>query len=104
MSRAQLAELVDYVAALAVREQASWALPASDLGDREHGYGIGAYTSRGLYGVIRPCPYSLDRLAPSTRIFVRNAREKALITGTEVVDAGLVTHFDLPDHEQTTLL
>ncbi|GAA2216480.1 hypothetical protein GCM10009850_119490 [Nonomuraea monospora] len=34
----------------------------------------------------------------------RNAGEKALITATELVDAGLVTHFDLPDHEQTTLL
>ncbi|GAA4984632.1 hypothetical protein HD597_000648 [Nonomuraea thailandensis] len=80
------------------------ALPVSERGDREHEYGIGIYTARGLYGVVRPCPHSLDRLAPSTRIFVRNAREKALFAAAGLADAGLVTHFDLPDHEQTTLL
>ena len=35
---------------------------------------------------------------------MRNAREKALITATGLTNADLVTHFDLPDHEQTTLL
>jgi len=35
---------------------------------------------------------------------VRNAREKACITATGLVNAALVTHFDLPDHEQTSLL
>ena len=104
VSAAQLTELLDHVAALSMTEHASRALPGSDEGDREHAYGIAVYTGRRLYGVVRPCPQSLSRLHTPTRIFVRNAHEKALITATGLIDADLVPHFDLPDHEQTTLL
>ncbi|MFD1939628.1 MULTISPECIES: competence protein CoiA family protein [Nonomuraea] len=104
VSAAQLTELIDHVAALSMTEHASRALPSPDEGDREHAYGIAVYTGRRLYGVVRPCPQSLGRLHTPTRVFVRNAHEKALITATGLIDADLVTHFDLPDHEQTTLL
>lgn len=104
VSAAQLTELLDHVAVLSMTERTSRALPGSDEGDREHAYGIAVYTGRRLYGVVRPCPHPLGRLPTSTRIFVRNAHEKALITATDLVNADLVTHFDLPDHEQTTLL
>ena len=104
VSAAQLTELLDHVAVLSMTERTSRALPGSDEGDREHAYGIAVYTGRRLYGVVRPCPHSLGQLPASTRIFVRNAREKALITTTGHVNADLITHFDLPDHEQTTLL
>ncbi|MFD8533894.1 competence protein CoiA family protein [Streptosporangium canum] len=104
VSAAQLTELLNHVAALSMTEHASRALPGTDEGNREHAYGIAVYTGRRLYGVVRPCPQSLGRLHPSMRVFVRNAREKALITATGLIDADLVTHFDLPDHEQTTLL
>ncbi|MEV0237822.1 competence protein CoiA family protein [Nonomuraea sp. NPDC050786] len=104
VSTAQLTELLDHVAALAVSERTARALPVSGQVDREHGYGIAVHTGRLLYGVVRPCPHSLGRLPTSTRIFVRNAREKALITAMDLVDADLVTHFNLPDHEQTALL
>ncbi|GAA4522584.1 hypothetical protein GCM10023191_102040 [Actinoallomurus oryzae] len=104
VSAAQLTELLDHVARLSMTERTSRALLRSDEGDRDFAYGIPVYTGRHLYGVIRPCPHSLGRLPTSSRIFVRNAREKALITATGLVNADLVTHFDLPDHEQTTLL
>ncbi|MFD8557366.1 competence protein CoiA [Streptosporangium canum] len=104
VSAAQLTELLDHVAALSVAEHTSRALPGAIEGNREHAYGIAVYTGRRLYGVVRPCPQSLGQLRTSTRVFVRNAHEEALITATGLIGAALVTHFDLPDHEQTTLL
>ncbi|MFC4056073.1 competence protein CoiA family protein [Actinomadura syzygii] len=104
VSAAQLAELMGHVTALSISEHASRALPRSDEREREYAYGLALYTGRRLFGVVMPCPHSLDRLPNSTRIFVRNAREKACITATGLVNADLVTHFDLPDHEQTSLL
>ncbi|MEV1175303.1 hypothetical protein [Nonomuraea sp. NPDC049784] len=67
LSTAQLTELLDHVAVLSVSEHASRALPVSDQGDREHGYGIAVYTGHRLYGVVRPCPHSLGRLSHEER-------------------------------------
>ncbi|MEV1174575.1 pentapeptide repeat-containing protein [Nonomuraea sp. NPDC049784] len=41
-------------------------------------------------------------LSPEDRQETLRPLNKALITATELVDAGLVTHFSLPDHKQTT--
>ncbi|MET9245430.1 hypothetical protein [Nonomuraea sp. NPDC003709] len=89
LSTTQLTELLARIAVLCMSE---------------HAYGIALYAGHRLYGVARPCPYSLGRLSDSTRIFVRNAREKALVTATGLINADLVTHFDPPDYEQTVLL
>jgi competence protein CoiA len=67
------------------------------------GYGIAAYQSRRLYGILRPSPASLHRVPPAVPVFLRNAREAQQIIEAGVIAPERVVHFDLPDHEQTPL-
>jgi hypothetical protein len=52
---------------------------------------------------MRPSPTSAHRLRQGETVYVRNAREAALITEAASEKALSVTHFDLPDHEQESL-
>lgn len=70
----------------------------------DNAYGIAAYRRHRLYGIIRPSPASLHRLPSTVPVFVRNAREAHLLTDTGKVDPARIVHFNLPDHEQITLL
>ncbi|MBN1171688.1 MAG: hypothetical protein JXA67_05900 [Micromonosporaceae bacterium] len=67
-------------------------------------YGIAVYLRRRLYGILRPSPASLHRLPPDVAVFVRNAREAQRIIDTGKIDPMRVVHFNMPDHEQMTLL
>ncbi|MEU1284127.1 hypothetical protein [Kitasatospora sp. NPDC005856] len=58
----------------------------------------------GLFGVLRPCPALVGRCPEllHERVFVRNAREARLLTEVGL-DPARITHFDVPDYEQTAL-
>jgi hypothetical protein len=70
----------------------------------DNGYGIAIYVRRRLHGILRPSPASSRRLPPAVPVFVRNAREAQLLTGTGNIDPARVVQFDLPDHEQMSLI
>ncbi|WP_432978927.1 competence protein CoiA family protein [Dactylosporangium sp. CA-233914] len=70
----------------------------------DYAYGIAVYLRRPLYGILRPSPAFLHRLPPTVPVFVRNAREAQLITAPGKIDPARVVHFDLPDHEQMSLI
>ncbi|SCL18071.1 hypothetical protein [Micromonospora inyonensis] len=67
-------------------------------------YGIAIYVRRRLHGVLRPSPASLGRLPPVVPVYVRNAREAHELVSTGNIDPARVVHFDLPDHEQMSLM
>lgn len=67
-------------------------------------YGIAIYTRRRLHGILRPSPASLRRLPPVVPVYVRNAREARQLTDTGNIDPARVIHFNLPDHEQISLI
>lgn len=67
-------------------------------------YGFPAYLRSQLYGILRPSPASLRRLPPAVPVFVRHDREAQLLTSTGQIDPARVVHFDLPDHEQMSLI
>ncbi|MCO1575141.1 hypothetical protein M8C13_05130 [Crossiella sp. SN42] len=84
------------------------------LGDepaREHAYGVavmlmapqfGSYEE--WYAVIRPSPASVHRLPGRRLVFVRNAGEVQRLIATGSISAERITHFDLPEGEQLSLL
>ncbi|MEU1812984.1 competence protein CoiA family protein [Micromonospora aurantiaca (nom. illeg.)] len=67
-------------------------------------YGIAIYIRRRLHGILRPSPASLHRLPPVVPVYVRNAREAHELVSTGNIDPARVVHFDLPDHEQMSLM
>jgi len=67
-------------------------------------YGIAIYTRQRLHGILRPSPASLHRLPPVVPVYVRNARETHQLTDTGNIDPARVIHFNLPDHEQMSLV
>ncbi|MFF4605916.1 competence protein CoiA family protein [Streptomyces sp. NPDC001339] len=109
LSEAQVQELIDAVTALSWKENGARAEIRSPLGGvAEFAYGLAMHRVGRIsqvYGIVRPCPELLCR-APqllTMRIFLRNAREAALLTSLGVLDADRIHHFDLPDHEQMWL-
>lgn len=67
-------------------------------------YGIAIYLRRRLHGILRPSPASLHRLPPVVPVYVRNAREAHELAITGNIDPARVVHFNLPDHEQMSLM
>lgn len=67
-------------------------------------YGITAHLRRRLHGILRPSPASLHRLPTTVTVFVSNAREAQLLTDTGKIERARIVHFDLPDHEQMSLI
>ncbi|MFJ4679246.1 competence protein CoiA family protein [Kitasatospora sp. NPDC088783] len=107
VSAAQRAELAAAV------EQEAWTTLTTraqidpDALSPQYAYGVAAWAggSRyGLFGVIRPCPSLVGRCPEllRERVFVRNAREARLLFEAGL-DPACITHFGLPDFEQTTL-
>ncbi|MCN0179973.1 hypothetical protein [Salinispora arenicola] len=71
---------------------------------KDSAYGIAVYTRRRLHGILRPSPASLHRLPSAVPVYVRNAREAHQLTETGNIDPARVVHFNLPDHEQMSLI
>ncbi|MEV8103999.1 competence protein CoiA family protein [Streptomyces sp. NPDC088135] len=109
LSKQQITELFSMVAERAWREEKLWVqIPEKLLMDPAYAYGVPLYTQdkrrRSLYGVVRPCP---SLLATSSRAreehaLVRSAHEARELQ--EMGHEGRITHFDLPEHEQLTML
>ncbi|WP_328421744.1 competence protein CoiA family protein [Micromonospora sp. NBC_00389] len=70
----------------------------------DRAYGIAIRVRLRLHGVLRPSPASLHRLPPAVPVYVRNAREAQQLAATGAIDPTRVVHFDLPDHEQMSLI
>ncbi|RKR88437.1 competence protein CoiA-like protein [Micromonospora pisi] len=104
LSPAQVQELRDAVAEPLWKKQATRAEFDAQGASADSAYGIAIYTRRRLHGILRPSPASLHRLPPVVLIYVRNAREAHQLTDTGNVDPGRVIHFNLPDHEQMSLI
>ncbi|GGM23019.1 competence protein CoiA family protein [Dactylosporangium sucinum] len=104
LSPAQIQQLRDAVADPLWTKQAARVEFDPDGATADYAYGIAVYLRRRLYGILRPSPASLHRLPPTVPVFVRNAREAQLLTATGKVDTARVVHFDLPDHEQMSLI
>ncbi|WP_229403307.1 hypothetical protein [Micromonospora okii] len=67
-------------------------------------YGIAIYIRRRPHGIPRPSPASLHRLPPVVPVYVRNAREAHELIRTGNIEPARVVHFNLPDHEQMSLM
>jgi hypothetical protein len=83
--------------------RSSRAAPEQIQAEERYGYGISLHVGGRLYGVVRPYPGSLHRLASNLKIFVRSTREAEQILAHENIDSSRVIHFDLLDHEQMAL-
>lgn len=75
----------------------------------EYGHGVAVLQRHPRHGVqvcaiLRPSPASAHRLPRRLPVFMRNAGEARLITGTGGVHPGRVVHFDLPEGEQLSLM
>ncbi|MFJ1757348.1 competence protein CoiA [Kitasatospora sp. NPDC088134] len=107
LSQEQRAELVAAVEAEAWKALVTRAEIDATVIAPQYAYGMTARVGGrrpGVFGVLRPCPALVGR-SPGlldVRVFVRNAREVRLL-----VEAGLdpasITHFGLPEFEQTAL-
>lgn len=103
-SDAQRQELLDAISGYTLKQTGTKAAPEQlEKYEARHAYGIALFSLGKLYGVARPSPASLHRLASDLPIFVRTAHEAEQILTQGVVDADRVTHFNLPDHEQLSL-
>ncbi|MFF8478745.1 competence protein CoiA family protein [Streptomyces sp. NPDC015414] len=106
LSRKQMEELFAAVVERAWREEKLRVEIPEKPGMAVHfAYGIPVY-SRGrhqaLYGIVRPCP-ELVSLSPQLayqRVLVRNAQEMREFDETL---AGRITHYDLCEHEQSSM-
>ncbi|MER6756590.1 competence protein CoiA family protein [Micromonospora echinofusca] len=104
LSAAQIHELREAVAeplwkTHAARPEFDAQGPAPD-----RAYGIAIYIRERLHGVLRPSPASLHRLPPAVWVYVRNAREAQQLAGTGTIDTARIVYFNLPDHEQMSLI
>ncbi|MGJ3227098.1 competence protein CoiA family protein [Micromonospora aurantiaca (nom. illeg.)] len=104
LSPAQVQELRDAVAEPLWKSQATRAEFDAQGATADSAYGITIYTRRRLHGILRLSPASLQRLPPVVPVYVRNAREAHQLTDTGNIDPGRVIHFNLPDHEQMSLI
>lgn len=105
VSGTQLLELREAVAAPVWKDHATKVhFDPQPTTSAEYGYGIAVFLRHRLYGILRPAPASLHRIPAKVPVFVRNAREAAVLIATEHIDPARVVHFDLPDHEQMSLI
>lgn len=99
----QIQQLLDAVVDRLWREQAVRVAVDRDLLP-DFAFGMAVYTRHQLSGIVRPCPTSLHRLPRGGLVFARNAREARQIRDATRIEAPRLVHFDLPDHQQMTLL
>lgn len=104
LSLAQIQQLRDAVAGPIWKKEAIHAEFDPGGPAQNTAYGIAVYLRQRLHCVLRPSPASLHRLPPDIPVIARNAREAQQIIATGQVDRTRVTHFDLPDEEQMTLI
>jgi hypothetical protein len=104
LSPAQIQQLHDAVAEPLWKKKAAHVEFDPEGVTVDSAYGIAIYLRGRLHGVLRPSPASLDRLPPTVPIYVRNAREARQLTDTTKIDPARVIHFDIPDHEQMSLI
>ncbi|MFJ8691058.1 competence protein CoiA family protein [Micromonospora wenchangensis] len=104
LSLTQVQELRDAVAEPLWKNQATRAEFDTQGTSADNAYGIAIYVRRRLHGVLRPSPASLHRLPPVVPVYVRNTREAHELINTGNIEPARVVHFDLPDHEQMSLI
>ncbi|WP_155256533.1 competence protein CoiA family protein [Salinispora pacifica] len=104
LSHTQIQELQDAVAEPLWKKQATRAEFDTQGASADNAYGIAIYIRRRLHGILRPSPASLHRLPAVVPVFVRNAREAHDLINTGNIEPARVVHFNLPDHEQMSLM
>ncbi|MFC9654138.1 MULTISPECIES: competence protein CoiA family protein [unclassified Streptomyces] len=106
VSREQFQDFLDAVAAHALKNCSAPARPRGKLLlEPQFAYGIPVYVGSTLYGLLRPYPPALStgRVTYAPWIIMRNGREAALAREHDTARDRIV-YFELPDHEQMSLL